>query len=104
MRRRKWSSTDILKYLAFLLPRGDNENAPLVYCKRLQPKSQKLQSRYIGSFRVIKLLPDAVEVKSLYNNKIYVVHLSHVVPLFQIEDDVSVFPTPLQKGDIPQIT
>ena len=33
IRRQKWSSTDILKNLEFLLPRGGDKNAPIEFRK-----------------------------------------------------------------------
>ena len=67
----------------------------LVYTRRLQPRSDKLEPKYMGPFRVTKVLPDAVVIKSLYSHKSYTVHLSYIVPSFQVEDnDARIYPTP----------
>ena len=39
----------------------------LVYCKKLQPRAHKLELKYLGPFRVINVLKDGVEIKSLFN-------------------------------------
>ena len=77
----------------------------LVYCKKLQPQAHKLEPKYLGPFRIINVLKDAVEIKSLYNNKIYIEHLSYIVPLFQVEEEeVQVYPTPHLDGELANLT
>ena len=77
----------------------------LVYCKKLQPRAHKLEPKYLGPFRVINVLKDGVEIKSLFNNKTYIVHCSYIVPLFQVEDDeLQVYPTPHLDGEIASST
>ena len=76
----------------------------LVYCKKLQPRAHKLEPKYLGPFRVINLLKDGVEIKSLFDNKTYIVHLSYIVPLFQVEqDEVQVYPTPHLDGELASL-
>ena len=77
----------------------------LVYCKKLQPRAHKLEPKYLGPFRVINVLKDAVEIKNLYNNKTYIVHLSYIVPLFQVEEEeVQVYPTLHLDGELANLT
>ena len=71
----------------------------LVYIKKLQPRAHKLEPKYLGPFRVNKLLKDAIEATSLYDNKTYVAHLTYVIPIFQVEEDeLQVYPTPHLQG------
>ena len=49
-----------------------------MYVKRLTPKEHKLQSKYIGPYRIIGKTKDAVTVRNLYNCKEMTVHLSYV--------------------------
>ena len=67
----------------------------LVYCKRLQPRAHKLEPKYLGPFRVTKVLKDGVEIKSMYNYKTYVVHNSYILTLSQVDDeDIQCYATP----------
>ena len=50
-----------------------------VYCKRLQPKTSKMQSKYIGPFRVLEKSVDSFKLLNLFNDKISEVHASYVI-------------------------
>ena len=76
----------------------------LVYCKKLQPRAHKLEPKYLGPFRAINLLEDGVEIRSIFNNKTYIVHLSYIIPLFQVEEDeVQLYPTPHLDGELASL-
>ena len=64
------------------LKKGDR-----VFVKRFQPNS-KLESKFVGPFRIIEKHADTVTVKNLYDSKVSKVHLSHVilVPESEIEN------------------
>ena len=57
-----------------------------VYVKRQQPSS-KLDSKFVGPFRILEVYADKVRIKNLYNNRISCIHLSHVLVI--PEGDVS---------------
>ena len=58
-----------------------------VYVKRMQMNT-KLDSRFIGPFRVLEASSDKVTLKNLYNHKVIKVHLSNVL-LVRENDSVS---------------
>ena len=49
-----------------------------VFIKQLLPRKHKLESKYVGPFRVIEAGPDSVTVRNLSNDKKRVVHKAHV--------------------------
>ena len=55
------------------LKKGDR-----VYVKRQNPQS-KLDSKFIGPFRIQEVFDDKIRLKNLYNDKSSVVHMSHVL-------------------------
>ena len=50
-----------------------------VYCKRLQPKTSKMQARCHGPFHVLAKSADSFTLINLFNNKVSVVHASYVI-------------------------
>ena len=50
-----------------------------VFVKRLAPRKHKLQSKFLGPFRIMEKKGQAVKVKNLSNGKVSEVHLSHVL-------------------------
>ena len=73
-----------------------------VFVKRMQPNS-KLESKFVGPYRVVEVNPDKVVVKNLHNSKISTVHLSHVlvVPERDVENVTNNAVTPLIYPDVP---
>ena len=47
--------------------------------KRLLPKKHKLQSHYVGPFRIMERNGQSVKIKNLGSSKVSEVHLSHVL-------------------------
>ena len=65
-----------------------------VYVKRLQPRKHKLQTRFLGPYRVIKVNESSVELSSIRNQKKIFVH----------KDFVSVVPeSSLTSADNPNV-
>ena len=56
-----------------------------VYVKRMQ-KTSKLESSFVGPFRVMERNADSIVIKNLFNHQTNKVHLSHVILVRQ--DDV----------------
>ena len=50
-----------------------------VYIKRKQVRKNKLQSLYMGPFRVLRIRHNVAEIKSLSTGKSYIYHLAHMV-------------------------
>ena len=73
-----------------------------VYVKRQQPTS-KLDSKFVGPFRVIEKKADSIKIKNLYNAKVSTVHMSHVVvvPECQVENATDNDITPSVYPDEP---
>ena len=49
-----------------------------VYVKRQQPSS-KLDSKFVGPYRIVDKKADSVKIKNLHNGKVSSVHMSHIV-------------------------
>ena len=49
-----------------------------VYVKRNGPRQHKLESKYVGPFRVLSKNMDSVTIRNLFNHKEQTVHLSKV--------------------------
>lgn len=62
------------------------------YVKRMQPKKHKLETPFLGPFRVIDLKNDAVTVKDIVSGKQYVVHRSIVKIVREKDAEASINP------------
>ena len=78
MLRRAGEENERLYHIKFKVQNPGIELGNRVFIKRLAPKQYRLESKYIGPFSMLDKASDSVTVRSLYNNKVATIHLSHV--------------------------
>ena len=73
-----------------------------VYIKRRTPKQHKLQSKFLGPYRIVNKSADSVTVRNLYNSKESTVHLSYVNLLQESELINTDSPSVMNMGVYPE--